>query len=163
MEQKLTKQDILWILRWKLGRIKEPNAQTVSDDSMAAINKAVKDAGKVSCRVDAINALDKIPGIGLATATAILTACYPEEFTILDWRALETLNLFPSRMSPEKQGEHSADDWTAKDYINEYLPRVKEQRDSWECTLRDTDRALWGISVARRMDEIIRKSNVNHG
>lgn len=143
----LTKQDVLQILKWKLGRIKDSNVHTVSDENLEMINQAVKDARAAGRGVDALKALDMIPGIGLAMATAVLTVCYPAEFTIIDWRVLETLDLFPSRMPENKRNEHNTEDWTANDYIAEYLPQVKQQAHIWGCTLRDADRALWGLSV----------------
>lgn len=113
----LTKEDILQILKWKLGRIKDSNVQTVSDENLKLINEAVKDARSADRCIEALTALDMIPGIGLATATAILTVCYPAEFTIIDWRVLDTLDLFPSR-TPQTDGkEHSTEDWLASDYV----------------------------------------------
>jgi len=40
-------------------------------------------------REQRLNALlsPKIPGIGIAIASAILTVCYPDDFTIADYRA----------------------------------------------------------------------------
>jgi hypothetical protein len=152
---KLTKRDVLQILKWKLGRIKGANAQTVSDRNMEAINEAVKDARNAEHSVDALKNLDLIPGIGLATATAILTICYPEEFTIIDWRVLETLDLFPSRIAQTAGREHNTEVWTANDYIADYLPCIKKQADLWGCTLREADRALWGLSVKEGIDKMI--------
>jgi hypothetical protein len=151
--QDLTKQDVLQILKWKLGRIKDSNNETVRDENLVVINKAVKDASSAD-GVDALEALEKIPGIGLATATAILTVCYPDKFTIIDWRVLEILELIPSRMQKSKQ-EYSANDWSPNDYISEYLPAVKKLTHLWNCTLRDADRALWGFSVKSRIEEVI--------
>src|SRR5574337_795194 len=84
----LSKRDVLLILKWKLGRIKGSNAKTVSDENLKKINKVIVDAKKPEKAVAALKALDKIPGIGVATATAILTVCYPDTFTIIDERVL---------------------------------------------------------------------------
>jgi endonuclease III len=142
--QKLKKQDVLLILKWKLGRIKESNCKTVSDDNLRQINQSVEKSGETAREIEALKELDKIPGIGLATATAILTVCYPDKFTILDYRVLETLDLEPS----------NTDSWTAEQYFEEYLPRVKEQCGQWDCTLRQADRALWGLSVRDQIKNI---------
>ena len=139
--QRLTKRDILQILRWKLGHVKKSNPLTISDENLATINRAIKDACKVGHSLDVLESLEKIPGIGLPTATAILSVCYPDEFVIIDFHMLE---LFPFRL----------DALSAKKYLAEYLPKLKAQRDLWGCTLRDTDRALCGLSIRDRLAEI---------
>ncbi len=146
--RKLRKRDVLLILKWKLGRIKDVHSETVNDENMSKINQAVEDARKLGGEIDALMALDQIPGIGLATATAILTVCYPDKFTIIDQRVLGVLGRSPA----------NTDGWTAKKYIEEYLPAVMECRGRWGCTLRDADRALWGLSVNERIEDIIKIS-----
>ena len=147
--QELSQRDILLILKWKLTRIKDKNSKTVSKEKLNDINQAVKKSREVGFEIDSLEELDEIPGIGLATATAILTVCYPDRFTIIDQRALETLGLSPADTA----------DWTAKQYFNKYLPKVEDCRRGWGCTLRQADRALWGLSVSKRVKEIIVKSN----
>jgi hypothetical protein len=143
--QKLSKQDVLLILKWKLSRIKEANEKTISNDNLRLINHWVEKSSEKGHEVEALNELDKIPGIGLATATAILTVCYPQKFSIIDRRVLETLDLKPP----------NADDWTADRYVQEYLPKVEEQRKHWNCTLRQADQALLGLSVRNEINKII--------
>jgi hypothetical protein len=143
--RKLKKQDVLLILKWKLSRIKKSNDETVSDSKLRLINQCVEKAGRDGREVDALNELDEVPGIGLATATAILTVCYPDKFTIIDRRVLEILGLSPTK----------AEGWSAERYFQEYVPRVKEQSAQWGCTLRDADRALWGLSVRDDVNRII--------
>jgi thermostable 8-oxoguanine DNA glycosylase len=115
---------------------------------MGKINRIVRDARIIDRRTSGLNALSKIHGIGLAAATAILTVCYPKNFTILDRRVLEQLGLSPSDTAK----------WTAERYINTYLPRVRECAERWGCSLRDADRALWGLSVQKRIDTVIAQS-----
>jgi hypothetical protein len=159
-QQGLSKRDILLILKWKLGRIKGSNAETVSDANLEKINEAIVDARKADGAIDALKALDKIPGIGLATATAMLTVCYPDSFTIIDERVLGSLDLYPSgyEKKKKKKKKYSTDDWTAKSYVDEYLPRVRERKAQWSRTLRETDQALWGLSVNQRIEKVIKKS-----
>jgi hypothetical protein len=144
--KRLTKQHVLLILKWKLGRIKKANFETVSYDNLLLINEWVEKAGETGHEIEALNGLDNIPGIGLATATAILTVCYPDKFTIIDYRVLEMLDLTPP----------IADGWTAERYLKVYLPKVREYCGQWDCTLRRADRALWGLSVRDQMNEMIR-------
>lgn len=154
----LSKRDILLMLRWKLGRITDAHAQTIADDKMTEINEAVVNAGKPDRKIEALEALERIPGVGLAVATVILTVCYPDDFTIIDWRVLEALDLFPDGLPEEKRREYNSIDWTAKTYLEEYLPKVRERQKLWGCTLRETDRALWGLSLNRRVEKVIKKS-----
>jgi len=156
--EELNKRDVLQIMRWKLGRIRADYSKTIADDRMVEINKAVAKAAKPGCGLEALQALDDIPGIGLAVATAVLTVCYPEEFTIIDVRVLEILDLFPATLAEDKRKGHNAGDWTAKDFIVEYLPKVKERAKLWNCSLRNADRALWGQSVRRDIEEVVASS-----
>jgi hypothetical protein len=152
---KLRKRDVLLILKWKLGRIRKLNSATINDENWAKINKAIEDGRNPERRCDALKMLMKIRGIGLATATAILTVCYPDDFTIIDQRVLEELDLFPTRLADPKSTNYNTDVWTPEDYIDEYLPKVRKYSELWRRTLRETDQALWGLSVSRQIDEII--------
>src|ERR1039458_8831671 len=75
--QWLTELEVLLILKWKLGRIRDIHSKTVSEQNMAVINRAVRDAvmPENKNKVAALKALAEVPGIRLATATAILTVC----------------------------------------------------------------------------------------
>ncbi|HXB61791.1 MAG TPA: hypothetical protein VNU94_02920 [Acidobacteriaceae bacterium] len=143
-KQELDKKDVLHILKWKLGRIKASDSRTISNKNLLIINKAIRSAG-VGNGLDALEALMQIHGIKLAVATTILTICYPEKFTIIDFRVLEVLNLFPA----------TTDGWTAQKYVDEFLPVVIKQSEKWNCSLRNADKALWGLSVKRRFEEIL--------
>jgi hypothetical protein len=164
----LGKRDVLLILKWKLGRIKDSNYKTVSDENLKKINKAIVEAAKPEKALAALKALEEVPGIGLATATAVLTVCYPDAFTIIDERVLESLDLLPSghekrkkrkkKKAGKEKSKYNTEDWTAETYVDEYLPKVKARQGEWKRTLRETDQALWGLSVNRRVEKVIKKS-----
>ena len=65
----------------------------MSEGNLKTINKAIVDAKKSESAIAALKALDEVPGIGLATATAILTVCYPDTFTIIDERVTLEISL----------------------------------------------------------------------
>lgn len=113
---------------------------------MEKINLAVENAAHR--KIEALQALDEIPGIGLAVATAILTVCYPDEFTIIDTRVLGQLDLLPKRLSDKRRNKgsiiYNTGDWTAREYVYEYLPKVKECSQRKGYTFRECDQALWG-------------------
>jgi hypothetical protein len=156
----LSKREVLLIVKWKTTRIKDDNAKTVTDAAMAKINRAIADAP--NHKIDALKSLDGISGIGLAMATAILTVCYPEEFTIIDTRVLGQLHLFPKRLADKRRTKaepiYKTEDWTAEEYVNEYLPKVKTYSEQARCSLRNADRALWGLSVYKDIENVIFKS-----
>jgi hypothetical protein len=145
---RLTPRDVLMILKWKLGRIRDIHSKTVNEQNMACINKAVQNAAEPENKIVALKTLASVPGIRLATATAILTVCYPNEFTIIDRRVLAQLKLYPA----------TTDGRTAEEYLERYLPAVKVYAKTWNCSLREADRALWGLSVSERMEQVIRNA-----
>lgn len=145
LDSGLTAQDVLLILKWKLGRIKRSNAATVAPSNLLKINHAVSLARQPERMCEGIEELMRVEGIGLATATAILTACYPDQFSVIDWRVLEVLGLFPA----------TTDKWTVEDYVERFLPEVRGFADRHRLRLRDADRALWGISVYRQIGRMV--------
>ena len=100
----LGKRDVLLIVKWKLGRIRGSNSKTVSDENLKKINTAIVEAAKPEKALAALKALEEVPGIVLATATAILTFCYPDTFTIIDERVLESLDLLPGGHEKRREG-----------------------------------------------------------
>jgi hypothetical protein len=146
--QGLDERDVLLMLKWKLGRIRDDNKKTISKRRMKKINNAVDIARQQGEEIKALKILDEVHGINLSTATAILTICYPNKFTIFDFRALETLDLKPDK----------TENWTADNYFKEYLPCVRKRSKRWRCSLRNADRALWGLSVDKRIKKVIKKA-----
>ena len=78
-------------------------SKTVADDKMILINQAVAQAQ--SHEIEVLEMLGSIREIGLAVATKIWTVCYPDNFTIIDTRMLEMLNLFPSALATSKRNK----------------------------------------------------------
>jgi len=153
---KLSKRDVLLILRWKLGWLVEDHSRTVADYNMRLINEAIKEAQTNGSK--ALDMLRNIPNIELAVATAILTVCYPSKFTIIDTRVLKMLNLFPSTLPVHRRNQYTTNDWTPKDYFDEFFPEVEKRRKQWRCELRKADQALWGLSVSQDVERIIANS-----
>ena len=140
--KELTARHVLLILRWKLGRIKNAHAATVSPSNLAKINNALVLAGQPERGRDALEALTTVEEIGLAVATVLLTVRYPDRYTIIDWRVLEALRLQPA----------TTDEWTSTTYISEFLPAVEDFRKQHShLSLRQADQALWGMSLNKRI------------
>jgi len=155
--------DVLLILKWKLGRIRDDNTNTVSPENLHVINDAVHLVGQEEDQeIQALNELRQVPGIDLAVASAILSVCYSDKFTIIDRRVLETLDLMPSTQDAAQWQEMNNADryntsvWDAETYWQEFLPRVREY--AGDQTLRESDQALWGLSVARRVQQILEQA-----
>jgi hypothetical protein len=98
--------------------------------------------------------LTDIEGIHLAMASAILTVLDKEKYTIYDFRACEHRDL--KQFKKLKDKEKGKITW--KDY-KEYIDAVKKiQKEENIINLRETDKALWGISF---MDDL--KNNIKDG
>lgn len=77
----------------------------------------------------------KIPGIGIAFASAILTVCYPDDFTVVDYRARSSLKDFGEKVEGNPTINTSA-------YFD-YLTKCKKLAFEYNLSLRDFDRVLW--------------------
>lgn len=78
-----------------------------------------------------------IKGVGNAIASAILTVCYEDEFTIIDYHVLNSLKTLEIKINGNP--EESIDDYL------EYLEVCKKLADDEGLTLRNLDRALWAM------------------
>jgi hypothetical protein len=90
---KYTKENLEAIFRWKtnsrgISRIQENSPEDVRD----ALRLAT-DAQSVRAALAVLTGLN---GVDLPVASAILTAIFPETYTVLDFRALEALGQKPS-------------------------------------------------------------------
>lgn len=86
----------------------------------------------------------------LPMASAILTVCWPEDFTVYDRRVRERLVDFPELNNLTDFEEI----WEG---FNEYKAKVSEIAPA-KLSLRDKDRYLWGKSTALQLEEDIRQS-----
>ena len=76
-----------------------------------------------------IAVLTGLDGVGVPVASAILTAIDPENYTIIDYRALEALGT-------------GTKDRSVNFYL-QYLDRCRELATAYKIRLRDFDHALW--------------------
>jgi hypothetical protein len=84
----------------------------------------------------------------LPMASATLTVCWPEDFTVYDYRVRERLVGFPKL-------NNSTDFEKVWEGFNEYKAKVSEIAPA-ELSLRDKDRYLYGKSIALQLNENIR-------
>lgn len=153
----LTPEEFFAIVIWKRNA------------SKTKIRDGIKSSGRTICEITSkiseykkpeqrLNVLlsPKIPGIGIAFASAILTVCYPDDFTVVDYRAvtslikiLKNVNDFSIKLSKEEikagnsffEGNPSN---SPKAYLK-YCEICKIERKKINVSLRDFDRILWAV------------------
>ena len=85
-----------------------------------------------------------IKGIGIPIASAILTVCYPTDFTVVDYRAKNSLeNLGIKNLEKKIKGNPSEN----VDAYFDYLTICKEEALKRDLSLRDFDRTLFGKDI----------------
>ena len=114
------------IVRWKSAR----KIAFIDDNTDADIAKALRFVCDTrTTEKSAIETLDRLHGVGVPMASAILTTIDPEKYTVIDVRALESLGL-------------SKWDGTASFYVD-YLQACRALAFKYKVSLRTLDRALW--------------------
>ena len=142
-------KDFELLTRWKWPGLWSNYAQNNSPERVRRVTetafswgdrKSKEEFDEIIC--DQIGCLSCLDGVRPAMASVILTFWRPNEYTVMDERALLTL----SRASNEKYRWSHAPKASRK-YYPEYLRVCTELRDDLgsEFTLRDIDRALWAL------------------
>jgi len=134
----LTPYDFFAIVIWKSNRTKGKIARGLAFRG-TTIENLMREVSAASVPESKVDTLLQVPGIGLAMASAILTVCYPDEFTVLDYRAWGTLS---SNAVPGLPSRHPA---TTMEYL-QYCLVCKDFARRMGLSLRDLDRALWAKS-----------------
>ena len=134
----LNAYDFFAIVIWKSNRTK-----TKIRDGLAATGKSVgelmREVYLAPTPEAKVEVLLSVWGIGISIASAVLTVCYPEEFTVLDWRAWDVLCEWDVEGLPEHWPNK------AEDYL-QYCDACRRLAEQVDFSLRDLDRALWGRS-----------------
>jgi hypothetical protein len=123
-----TRENLIIIFDWKTGGRGRSRLANNTDEEMA---EALDVATHAKTDRIAIAALCGLHGVGVPVASAILTAIYPEKFTIIDFRALETLGVPRDRQK-----------FDLESYLT-YLNYCRGTASRYGVALRDLDRALW--------------------
>jgi thermostable 8-oxoguanine DNA glycosylase len=145
-EQTLASFDFFAIIAWKSNRSK-----TKVKDGLAAAGKSVseimKEVSQAPSPEEKVKILLNIQWIGLPIASAVLTVCYPKEFTILDYRAWETLKEAGVKGLPPHYPQNAT---SYVQYCQVCIALAEEAR----LSLRDLDRALWAKSWEKDLRSI---------
>jgi hypothetical protein len=119
-----TRANLRIICGWKSKR----RLALLANNSDAAIDAALNLALKSNSIRDAVLALTSLHGVGLKMASAILTAIDPDNYTVLDFRALQALGM--------------PDNSTIDLYVA-YVEACRRLAKGCGCSLRNFDRANW--------------------
>jgi hypothetical protein len=142
--------DFFAIVAWKSNRTKTKIRRGL-DDAGKTVQGLMSEVAQAETSRDKVEVLLQVWGIGLAMASAILTVCDPETFTVLDYRAWDVLAGASLQGLPEHYPVTS----------DEYLDycRVCRQLAEWVgMSLRDLDRALWAKSWRDGLHKLVRES-----
>jgi hypothetical protein len=132
------------IITWKANRAVSKVRKVLKRKKLSP-SKLMSQVSKCRDDREKMKTLDEVKGIGVPIASAILTVCYPERFTILDYRAWVTLCFF--KKVKGKRVPTSIDG-----YFNTYLPACKQWAQDLKVSLRDLDHAMWGWSKMKSIE-----------
>ena len=114
------------IIDWKSPR---PKRRIMTGNTADEIAEALRVAVSAKQARTAVGVLYGLNGVDVAMASAILTTIHPDQYTVIDWRALNALGVSKSWL-------------TVDDYL-QYLAFCKDKANELGISLRDLDRALW--------------------
>jgi hypothetical protein len=127
-----TRAEFIEVCGWKTVR----SRPKVATNSEAAVREATGRALSAADEATRISALLELTGVGVPTASTLLYFVFPDDYPILDVRALESLGVKPRSGYP-------IGFWLA--YLN--ACRTLAQRAG--VTIRTLDKALWQHSKER--------------
>ena len=136
VERTLGAYDFFAIVVWKANRAKTrvKRGLLAAPISPRLLMRQVAMAGTAEQEV---RILLEVGGIGLPIASAILSVCYPDRFTVLDyrvWKELSDMGVVGQAYPHDEQG-----------YVC-YCRVCRALADRLGVSLRDLDRALWAKS-----------------
>lgn len=125
-----SRENLKVIVAWKSAR----RIALIDENSDAEITRCLRFAcDPRTSEKTAVETLTRLHGVGVPMASAILTTVNPERYTIIDYRALESLGV---------------NKWTESvDYYLAYLETCRELAHRYGKPLRTLDRALWQWSM----------------
>jgi hypothetical protein len=121
-----SRKNLETIFHWKT---KGRGASRLMANSDGEVAEALSIAAKALYERSAISVLIGLIGVDVPVASAILTAINPERYTVIDFRAIESLGFTTKDRSV--------------DFYLYYLECCRALAERHQVTLRDLDRALW--------------------
>ena len=127
-----TRAELLVVCAWKTPRSASKGAANNSS-IVASVSRA---AFATTDEAERMSALLSLSGVGVPTASALLMFAFPDDYPILDVRALQSLGVKPRPQYP-------IGFWLA------YLERCRELARGYGVHIRTLDKALWQHSKDR--------------
>jgi len=143
----LSAADFYAIIIWKSNRTKTKIKEALKEAGLSADTLMSQVAGAKD-DMTRLQLLTDVRNIGLPIASAILTVCYPDRFTVLDSRAWQ------SAVAEGMPGLPDAFPETAPEYL-QYCDACQAFAERVGLSLRDLDRALWARSWEKDLQELI--------
>jgi len=143
----LSDEEFFKIVIWKSNRAKGKVLRGIKK-SRKSVKELMRKVYNVRTPEEKVETLIKIKGIGLPIASAILTVCYPNEFTVLDYRVWDIL--FKDKKVNNKNLPNTISSYL--DYVNVCKNYAKELN----LNLRDFDRAMWGRSFYEDLKKFLK-------
>jgi hypothetical protein len=141
-EGNYSREKLMTIAEWKLERENgtyHPSIAYISENTDEEIAEAFEIAVRARTARVGLGVLTTLRGIEVKVASAIMTAIYPDRYTVIDVRSLEELG--------QKQDSPSID------YYLQYRDACEEIAAERGVSLRDLDRALWQKNKNRNLEE----------
>lgn len=146
-EQTLTPFDFFAIIVWKSNRNKTRVKKGLKT-AKKTVENLMREVAQASSPLQKMKLLTDIEGIGISVASAILAVCYPLQFTVLDYRAWDTLSNWDL---DELAATIPA---TPVSYL-EYCEVCRRLAARNGVSLRELDRALWAKSWSKDLADLI--------
>jgi hypothetical protein len=127
-----TREEFIEVCAWKTVR----SRPKVSRNTEAAVVQATGAAIAAEDEAARMAALLELDGVGVPTASTLLYCAFPDDYPILDVRALESLGVKP-------RSQYPLSFWLG------YLDACRELAQRAGVSLRTLDRALWQHSKER--------------
>jgi hypothetical protein len=127
-----TREEFIEVCRWKTAR----SASRVAANTQKAVADATGRAFASSDEAQRMTALLELNGVGVPTASALLFFAFPDDYPILDVRALESLGV-------QSRSQYSVSFWLA------YLEACRNLASRHGVHIRALDKALWQYSKER--------------
>jgi hypothetical protein len=130
-----TRTEFLELCAWKTAR----SRPKVAANSARAVARATGRALRTTDEAGRITALLELAGVGVPTASTLLYFAFPDDYPILDVRALESLGV-------KARSTYSMSFWLA------YLETCRALARRSGVSIRTLDKALWQHSKERHRD-----------
>ena len=132
-----THEDFIDVCAWKTPR----SRPKVTSNADTAVIEATRRALAATDEGTRMTSLLELAGVGAPTASVLLYFAFPDDYPILDVRALESLGVRPRSQYPVS-------------FWLEYLAACRELARRFGVSIRTLDKALWQHSKERAAERL---------